>query len=52
MSIKEAIKYYVKASSKRGDVYYKLREYDKAILDYSKVIEIEHNDGLAYFNRW
>lgn len=39
------------AYSKRGIVYGRLKEYEKAMEDYNKAIELEPNFSSAYFNR-
>ena len=36
---------------KRGIAYYKKREYDKAIADFSEVIERDSNHAESYYNR-
>jgi tetratricopeptide (TPR) repeat protein len=38
-------------SYKRGDAYYEMGEYSKAIAEYNKAIETNPNHALAYFNR-
>lgn len=35
----------------RGDIYFKLKEYTKAIHDFDKSIEVEDNDKWAYIGR-
>jgi tetratricopeptide (TPR) repeat protein len=39
------------AYARRGDAYHHKREYDRAIADYTRVIEIELRDAVAYNNR-
>lgn len=35
----------------RGNAWYNKKEYDKAIVDYTKVIDVNPNSELAYYNR-
>ena len=35
----------------RGIAYYSLGEYQRAVRDYSKAIELDPNDAVAYNNR-
>lgn len=43
--------YLAKAYNNRGIAYASNGDLDNAITDFSKVIEIEHNDAEAYYNR-
>ena len=39
------------AYNERGNTYYDLQQYDKALADYSKAIEIDPYFAKAYYNR-
>ena len=58
----KAISYFTKANiietesihnlNKRAIAYYSLQEYDKALLDLSKVIQLDPLNSIAYYIKW